>query len=584
MVMVSLVLVVLLLPLKWLLVDRLFPKIKKPLYDFFGFKGGRKVSVVDTDLDVTEPGDLRNEKLKALTKSQESMASAKSDAPSGTSVAKVPAWESLKKFMSQRLVRACIILLLYGYTTAANVIFQTVICVESFGQLVLFAYPNQQCFTGAHTGAFAFAILCLVFYLIGLPFWLGFMLYRNRKRLDDPYMLYQYGYIYTSFKRDHYFTGVLWVLTLFMQGMAFALPDIPAFLCSVVPFLFFFIYITAKRPFKKIYLNVFAGLLLLFAILVRIFIYANASSEVFFVAAIVFLVFGFVAAVGMIVSPFVIAAWERFMVWRVEQKEMHEFARRSSSFGNALETHYNMGFEPPAKSPDPKDEKVVPKSFIDMSGGGLDDQAPMDKRTLKKMQRESKTLMTSQGEFSNPMFSPKAPTESDGPLPGQELGPEGEDPEPSKSRRLSMQRKDTELTPKPIKPAFIDMTSGSLENVQIPEASTLKGSKRTATLKKGGETYSSNDSITYTNPLRTATLKKGETLDNPLKASFIDMSSGSTENVTVVANSPYSLTTKRKQKKISEDLTGFTEEETFENPLFAKAQEDGKKKPFILMN
>ena len=38
MLLVSLLLVVLLLPLKWLLVDLLFPKIKKPIYKFFGLK------------------------------------------------------------------------------------------------------------------------------------------------------------------------------------------------------------------------------------------------------------------------------------------------------------------------------------------------------------------------------------------------------------------------------------------------------------------------------------------------------------------------------------------------------------------
>jgi len=39
----------------------------------------------------------------------------------------------------------------------------------------------------------------------------------------------------------------------------------------------------------------------------------------------------------------------------------------------------------------------------------------------------------------------------------------------------------------------------------------------------------------------------------------------------------YSLTSKRKQRKISEDLTGYKESSSFDNPLFASSNPSGGK-------
>jgi len=229
----------------------------------------------------------------------------------------------------------------------------------------------------------------------------------------------------------------------------------------------------------------------------------------------------------MIVFPLIIAGWERYKLWRQEQADARAFANQSAKFGNATETHYNMGFEPPEKIPDADaDQKHAKAAFIVVT----DSEEVTDMKTLRKRQRESKQLGNGapvQGEFVNPMFAPKDPSSSE-PLPGR---PEEDEAGPSSS------------------------------------------SKRRFSLQKGPQGHAASSSNGGSQP--------------NLKASYIDMTSGSTDNLgpgMVVANSPYSLTTKRKQKKISEDLAGFTEEETFENPLFAKAQEEKEKKNFIVMN
>jgi hypothetical protein len=163
------------------------------------------------------------------------------------------------------------------------------------GYFFSFSFPSlslsQECFVGEHLIVFPFALVVLLCYLIGFPLWLLRKLLRNQSALYEENLLYRYGYAYDSFKSDYWYSGVLWIATLFLQGMAFALPPIPAFLASVIPFLGYLIYIISKRPFKKRYLNFFGTFLLIFAIFVRIFIFSDASADVFFVAGTILVLF-----------------------------------------------------------------------------------------------------------------------------------------------------------------------------------------------------------------------------------------------------------------------------------------------------
>jgi hypothetical protein len=65
---------------------------------------------------------------------------------------------------------------------------------------------DQRCFEGYHRGwAFGLGIPLLLLLCVGVPFGIVGYLYINRKRLQEPYYLKHYGFLYVTYRPNRYY-------------------------------------------------------------------------------------------------------------------------------------------------------------------------------------------------------------------------------------------------------------------------------------------------------------------------------------------------------------------------------------------
>lgn len=88
--------------------------------------------------------------------------------------------------------------------------------------------------------------------------------------------------LYQAFRPSTYYAGVVWLAVLFLQGLAYSLTGVGpgATVVACITYGLFGIFLLVGRPFKLLIINLIGGIVMLFAVIVRIFIQANVSSEI----------------------------------------------------------------------------------------------------------------------------------------------------------------------------------------------------------------------------------------------------------------------------------------------------------------
>jgi hypothetical protein len=215
--------------------------------------------------------------------------------------------------------------LLFEYTQTAMVTFQAIVCVNSFDGYILLAYPTVTCFEGQHIVAFIVALLVLFLYLLGLPSMLLWYLYRHRAVLSSDWRVaHSFGYIYQSFRAPVYYSGIIWMFVLCFQGLSFALDIEGATAVAVVIYGLFAIFLFALRPFKQLWVNLVGGIMMIFAVIVRVFMYINVDPNVYLDTAIAFIVFSIVTALFVVLYPIVMGVLEQ----QRRRRDAKEFRRQ----------------------------------------------------------------------------------------------------------------------------------------------------------------------------------------------------------------------------------------------------------------
>eukprot|EP00949_MAST-11_sp_MAST-11-sp1_P000435 g435.t1 len=129
-------------------------------------------------------------------------------------------------------------------------------CQNVGGKLYLGADLQEPCFEGRHLQYVL--VLCatqIVLYVLGLPLVAFFVLWRKRKKLHDPKVLFRYGLLFNGYRKEKYWwEGVIAMrkVLVVLLGVLGALtePNQQVFLALMLVFSFLVVHL-AQLPFEK---------------------------------------------------------------------------------------------------------------------------------------------------------------------------------------------------------------------------------------------------------------------------------------------------------------------------------------------
>ena len=112
---------------------------------------------------------------------------------------------------------------------------------------------NVKCFEGEWNKLLPLAILAVLVYPLGIPFYFSAQLWKRKDQLRNPHVVARYGFLYEAFRHKHYLWDVFELLRkFFLTGLIMLIYPGETFQVIVVVLanLLFLVYILLERPHK----------------------------------------------------------------------------------------------------------------------------------------------------------------------------------------------------------------------------------------------------------------------------------------------------------------------------------------------